>query len=144
MWHTWSWIRVPLMSIHMYKYVDHMAWQPFWPPRRQQVSHHRWIWVIYSMQVMKHASGDPPWLCNPVRTSPGVQNKVNKKCLIIVNSPTDLNFLSISYRLRKWLICIELPLTPASAPFCNMTSLTWNAINSFALCGFPLTTVLVF
>ena len=30
--------------------------RPCWPPRGQQVSHHRWIWEFHYSQAMKHTS----------------------------------------------------------------------------------------
>ena len=42
--------------ILVYNYVDEMVQLPCWPPKGQQMSHHRWIWRISCLQVMKHAS----------------------------------------------------------------------------------------
>ena len=48
--HTRSWVRVPPVPAHMYKYVDQIAKLPCWPPLRgQQMSHQKWIWGIHYM-----------------------------------------------------------------------------------------------
>ena len=50
------------------------VWMPCWLPRRQQVSHQRWIWGIHCLQATSTQARNRAWLWCLGRTSAEVQD----------------------------------------------------------------------